>query len=1148
MNSAISILIHSLSFLRYGHPFTLSVVFLLCLASNIASAQFIDSLKTKKVSSFEGSHFLVGFMENETYIQPSGIRLRVMIATKQEAKITVNVPGNTPTQYVIPADQVLTLTIPSNVEMRESEKARKAAVEIASDVPVAVYAISSQYTSSDSYAIIPTTNWGQNYTVLSMPNDTYSPPGDDSLPASEMRRSEFMILAAFDGTQVQFNTPVHTEAGRLANTWNTVILNKGECYLVKAAPTRRLTGDLSGTLVRANRPIAVLSGHVRSSIPQPVGANLDSKDHLAEWLIPDQALSTEYISVPFNVSAQRNIGDYFKIVATQPNTTVFLRTERADLNYTLANAGEVLTLTGVNSPAWWVSNKPISIGQFMYTSSIGFSTDYDPAFSILPPADKFVTRCLFQTPSNASDPSFASQFQTHYVNVICDSTARYSIRLDGKLLSAGVAPEILTQKFRSSPFFWAQVPLKPGKHELECDSGTFSGTLYGMGYTDSYAHSLGFSTLPASTDTLAPAVEVSENCGDIQGVAREVVNAVSSGLAFAVVERDSTINYTASFTDIRANPNQISFNALVEDKQKDAQLFISTRDRAGNGRLYRFYYRPPKLNITTDVTIVAQTEQDSICRRVFVQPVTSRDSFTIQSVRLARGDSHFAVYSPRQFPLTITSITGIDLQFCFAGRGNGGLFLRDTILIDLGCGIIYRVPVVASTPTSSLVVTDVDFGDVRVGDSICKEVIITNKGTRTAVVRSATLNALFPGLRIIPVTPLSVSLATGDSATFRVCYQPQDTGFVQRFAVCENSLGLDARGRITGRGINTILSAVGIDFGKRRIENNADSTYIIRNDGNMPAVLRYVSQSANSQNFLHSSITTQTLILQPKSQVRLVIRFRPFTTQQYASTLLFNEEWQGGAVKQLTISFTGQGILPALTTRDVAFDSVRIGSNATRTQATVYSVGTQPLTIYSLDITGADATSFSINPVDKRSRLIEVGDSLVIPILFSPKRIGDHSARIEVQSDAQIIALPKLSLVQLTGIGKDTLKKVDPIDTTTKPKNDTLNMRGTMTAPATVLSCTPVQVTVRFRNIGTNDLRISRATVTSSLGGDSTFNNLPPLTSLKKGEDFTHVFTLQPPLTSGRIRCSFLANDTVRFDTTISIRVIVPRLRTSLQN
>lgn len=1105
----------------------------------ICYSQFDDSLQTRKVSSFEGVDFLVGYMQNENLIQDSGIRLRLIIAASLPANVVITYPNGSPTPYKVAANQILNIVVPSNFEMRESEKAKKSLVAVSSDVPIAVYAFSSQKTTSDSYAVIPTNNWGKNYTVLSMPNDTYGMNGMDDLPPTEVRQSEFLIMAAFDGTKVDFKPAAPTEAGKPAGVWQSITLNKGECYLVKAIPSVSKEYDLTASQVRSDLPIAVISGHARSALPQTLPSTNDSKDHLAEWLIPDEALGTEYISVPFKTPSVAQIGDFFRVVALYPNTQLLVRTERQDLTYTLAKVGDIVNVRNLNSPAWWTADKPFTLGQYMYTGPVAGSDDFDPALAVIPPTDKFVTRSLFQTPFNTSEPNFASQYRYHYVNVICDEKARISLKLDGVNVADKIAPELLTQKHRSSNFFWAQLKIDPGKHELRCDSGVFSGTLYGMGNLDSYAHPLGFSVIPNMRDTNAPVFTVQELCGELNGKVDEVINAATSSFAYVIVDADSTQNYSFTVSNMRNNPNSVTFSAKPTDPFQDGKIFIVARDRAGNGRQYRYYYKAPRFTRTQQITLQALTEKDSLCARLYLQCPGALDSLTVYSIRLARNDQYLKVWSPQTPPFMIRPKGGVDFYVCFTPRGEGGLRIDDTVLIDIGCSRIIRVPVKVTSPTSSIMVRDVEFGDVLTGDTLCKEMTIINNGSRTVILQRGDFIQPAGMYKLDTAGFFPKTLKSGDSVRLRVCFTPVDTGNANRAVLFGNSLNVLVVGNIFGRGVKPIIEVQGIDYAKRRLGVNTDLDVVIKNSGNAAATLDFLSQDGDSGDFLHSIRKNKPFVLAGGAEVRYPVRFRASQVKNYSSGLHFSTTWR--LQKEVVAELQGEGSLPTITTQNVWFDTINVGSVKTIRQVLLHAGGNEDLTIDTIRVIGKDIASFAIKKLKGGYSQLPSGSVDSVALDFTPKRKGEHIMQFVITHDANPVYMRSNDTVIIRGWARDTTKSGGGgTDTTITPKSDTLGAAISIDTDPQPYACEDAIINMRIRNTGTNDLNIQQVSLNSVLHGDTTFDlrSVFP-TKLQKGSAAaTATLRIPPPLSAGQLRFTLKANDTVQKVQTVSVTPI----------
>ncbi len=1115
-------------------------LFLLCTVG--ASAQYTDTLKAGRLSSFEGYHFYVAYMQNDNIIQPAGTRLRLMMCTAYAANVSVRFRSDSTVTYKLSANSAITVQTPSSLEIRSDEKILDSVVEVSSDVPIAVYAMSSQPYSSDSYSVIPVSNWGTQYTIQSMANDAYGVGNDSNaivLP-DEIRQSEFLVIAAYDSTVVEYNLTYQSQNGSSARQWHSVTLKKGQCYMVKAAPIKPLAGDLTGSVVRANYPFAVISGHARSAMPQGLTNVTDSKDHLADWLIPDETLGMSYLSTPFFTDARLPVGDILRVVATKPQTHLIVYTERQDLFYTLNNPGDIQTIKGVDSPAWIQADAPVSVAQYMLTGWVGGSISYDPAMVIVPPSTKFVSRSVFMVPSNLPQPFWATQFQHHYVNIICDSLARYSLTLDGVNIGKSIAPELLLQKFRSSPYFWCRIELQPGKHDLSCDTMGFSGTLYGMGNTDSYAHALGFSMMPDTKDTIAPTFSVSSSCGVLHGNVNEHVDIWASSLAFVTIDADSTKNYSFQCGSVAQHPNTVSFVATPIDPSKDAQIFITARDLAGNGNRYRYYYRAPRFTQPAGVTLAAKTENDSLCVRVYVQSPTYIDTLHIISAHLSGTHSEFHLFAPSSYPITVLPKTGVDFQLCFTPHGQSGMKITDTVYVDLGCGVQARIPVKATSPISSLFVSSIDYGDVMALDSVCAQITVLNTGSRDATISKVYLDraeaTLFTG-------DLSVFLATlkpGDSLQTTVCFRPLDTMNLKRALVFENSLGVNVEGEIVGRGVRAIVHDTGYDFSSLRIGTYKDSLIVLRNTGNIAAQLQYKNQIGDSQVFLHSLASIKTLTIAPGDSVTFGVRFYPLTEGSYTSDVLLGVN--DPLFPTTTVRCFGKGTVPALTTKDVWMDTVNLGSSKSLRPAIVYSHGSEQLSIDTIQLSGSDASAFVLQPSECGSQRVAIGDSAWLNVQFVPSHVGLHQAQLTIIHDANKSYFRSNAVVQLRGWGRDTLRNDTTHQDTTK--HDTLapSMRVQIRTLSAVCDSLPFTVDV-FNNDSVATLVITSYRAVCSASGDSVIQRSGPISVLPlRSYGWGGVWL--PPLSNGtltvHVQCGKWS-----LDTTIQLRALPRSMRVS---
>ncbi len=1074
-------------------------------------AQVLDTLPRSRPNRAEGTHFFVGFMQNEITIQESGLRLRVLIATAYPNRVIIRYPDGSERAYTLQAHEVLPIVLPDTLEIRLSERPLHRAVEVIAELPISVFAMSSQYTSSDSYTALPIDLWGTEYVVLSLPNDTYGDGYGTPVDPADIRQSEFMIIAQENGTQVEFHPTVPTEGGRAAGQWHTVVLNRGECFLVKAAPSQQNTGDLSGTMIRSSKPIGVLSGHVRASVPIGLLPMLDSKDHLVEMLLPNALLGSSYVTVPFATGGRLPIGDYLRAVAIYPDTRITIYTEREDLQRVLAQPGDTLTLPSVNSPTWWYANKPFALVQLMTTGSVANSITFDPSMVIAPPIGRYVSRCVIQTPANLNDATFSRQFDRHWINIICDENARLSLKLDGEIITQRIAPELATQKFRSSGMFWAQIPLSPGIHVLTADSGVFTGVVYGMGYTDSYAHPIGFAS-SSGRDTIVPTLMVHDSCGSLMGSAYD---GGGSGIAYTVVDPDSTRNYDFRIT--KTNGIE-TFQAVLIDPFRDATIAIIARDNAGNGVRYRYRYTAPTIDVVPrPLRFQVQVPLQEQCLDATLRNYSFRDTLVIYRIQIANRDGTFRL-NQLNWPVLCPPRREVKVTVCFEPSRVGTF--QDTILWDLGCGRIYRQAVEAKVVQASIETGDLDFGDVFVGDTVCKVLVLWNTGTVPT-----TVTQLIPLQHrtafVLDSSALPTQIQPGDSLLVRICFVPSDTGNFQTELVISNDNALKISATLRGRGIRARLQAVSLDCGARRIGVRFDTAARIINQGTADARLRYRGQQGDSSAFLHSFLIGDTMFISRGGQRAIPIRFAPVEVGELSSTLQFNVD--DGSSLELVLR--GRGTLPTVAMHDTTIGPVNVGDRRMFTVTVLSAGGTEALTVDSLWIGGPDRDAFMFESLPPFPINVQPGERVFLPVWFQPRRVGIHEALIVARHDAQPNFLRTIASAHLWGIAiEDDTSSGGPTDTTGTA--DTSAFRLDVEYDPTPFQCNALDVLLILTNTGTTSLRMSEAGWSDQRG--NVVNILPLLPAVIQPREVIRSRVIIPsPQMNRDITIRVVANDSL---------------------
>ncbi|HEY8430666.1 MAG TPA: IgGFc-binding protein [Sandaracinaceae bacterium] len=184
--------------------------------------------------------------------------------------------------------------------------------------------------------------------------------------------------------------------------------------------------DPTGTRIRADKPIAVFSGHVCAYVPFQTPAC----DHLEAQLAPVRTWGRKYETMPMGDPGVTT-GNLIRVVAVEDGTRVTFEPPVGTVREIALDAMEYgeLTITG---PVSIESNEPVQVAQFLLGMNI---TDPprdrgDPSQTMLVPAEQFRTDYVFVTPSSYAETPTGRAY------VLVSRVPGTPIELDGTELEA----------------------------------------------------------------------------------------------------------------------------------------------------------------------------------------------------------------------------------------------------------------------------------------------------------------------------------------------------------------------------------------------------------------------------------------------------------------------------------------------------------------------------------------------------------------------------------------------------------------------------------------------------------------------------------------------------------------------------------------
>lgn len=947
-------------------------------------------------SNAEGTHFIVGFMQNETGVCSKASIYRVIsIASRFQTEVTIRFPDRSIVKKTVPPFQVFEQRVPEYFECF-GEGVFDLGIEITSTEPISVYCYNSRYLTSDGYLALPISSWGTQYVSANYYLDHYTPSDSSEdyfqyLCDKAPRGGEFAVIASQE-TVVSVYPKTKTAGGQPAGAMFQRVLQKGDILQVQDGGTVRGATDLTGSVIIADKPVGVLSGHVRAGIP----IQFDTKDHLIEMIPPREMLSTEHVLIPFG---QRNAGDIVRVISSEPGET----------NVSLSVGGvevETFALSGMgewgeyqmDQPTVITSDKPVLVTQ--YSKSSGADTananrpprtpmvhPFDPDMMVITPTDQYVNAAVFQTLPNkaSSDPRAVNQFDAHYLTVVAEQESFASIRLNDMRLADQLGFVTGTVEGAAQPYRWATVRIGDGQTHVLTSDGLFTGFVYGVGEYDSYAWPIGSGMRRLQqTDDNAPTITAVQQCdrfavrvadsGMTQSGLRKVwmVDSASSNVSFqgsllvhgddynnaTVATIDPTIPGTAQIVAEDLQGNLDTFNlrlpVIAPIFSSDSLLFSDV---------------PPGILAMRDLTLWNHTGQPM--RIDSVALITNREF--ILAVRYQGA----VVETEGGLPITVTFKSDEVQNF------------TDTLLVGANCRV-YRIPVAAQMPFPQIATEDLEYYGVRAGRAKTMRLRVWNPGVSTLKIDSVVMG---PGVfSNMTGNNTPFLLEAGKDSSFQIRFIPPATGDFTGAVTFHSTAGI-AIARLHGVGLYPKLSIGGWDFGKIQVGDTGMTRLPIINSGTDTAFITGIAVADPIAFPVPQPNFRDTLLVGDTTWA--TVAFVPAAETGYRSAVFVNNE--DGL--EATNTLLGSGYLLSAVIEGYDWKQRWVGS-VHDTVVMLRNTGREPITISKVWIDAGDVGDFEAEPLPAPITLA-VGDTAPVLVRFSPLVAGHRESVIAAETDSR---------------------------------------------------------------------------------------------------------------------------------------------------
>jgi len=457
----------------------------------------------------------------------------------------------------------------------QTETVAEQSIHISTDHEVTVYVANQAPLTSEAFLVLPTDALAEDYVVASYKSDIdWIGP---TTPSSNSTPSQFCVVATEDGTDVTLLPTAATFKSPNLEP-QTIRLNKGQVYLVQVDPRVTSRSDLTGSLVRASKPVAVFGGHQRAIVPLEQKKMLASRDCLIEQMNPIRTWGKSAYATPLAWSSNevRTGENLYRVIAAFDSTKVFIDgVQVAEIHAHSYYEGQLTAAMEL------LTSKPSMVALLKKTSSasgVGLSNDGDPFMMLVPPAEQFMDKYRFVSIqayryvliNNKPEP-VSTVYTEQWLNVVIPTAAVPSLVLDGNPVNSRDFQQIGTTRFS-----YAQLRVTDGVHEASADE-PFGIYVYGYGEANSYGYIGGMAFRPL--DVKPPVIYGTHQCGVFEGIAAD--SSIGDTRIHSVqIVAGSEQNVNVSIAPYTPPAASVQFSATLIDPYADGSFILEAVDNA----------------------------------------------------------------------------------------------------------------------------------------------------------------------------------------------------------------------------------------------------------------------------------------------------------------------------------------------------------------------------------------------------------------------------------------------------------------------------------------------------------------------------------------------------------------------------------------
>lgn len=742
-------------------------LFLLCVFVLFTISLTLQGQQNSQSDIVTGRHFTFAFphcAKEQTEGTRGSATFEIWVSSEKNTTVYVSTKSHGSFQTKVIANKVSKIPLNDSYMNTKNEIIQNLGIELTSDEPVSVTAFISYRWSGEAFKVIPTHSLGTRYRTLNLYQDE----------TDEIKPSQIVLVATEDKTFVKI-TPTFNTSSTQKGKIGVIALDKGQTYLIhneKKASYTHIGGDLTGTLIEADKPIAVISGHTKGSFPryskQMLGrpANF-MRNTLVEMMLPENMLGTEYISAPIKYQNRYvknidpdDIGDMIRFVATVDGTIVTQMrqdgTGYKPISKTL-KAGEYHEITNMEIAAAYKSNFPVLVGQYgkawrnqYITSETKADNTQNPSRNgsgmllTLTPFDKWYSHSIFYSPTGIDNFIYLT-FRTK------DSAL---IILDDSLICKKYRKDIV--QITGTPYSYLATQIANGKHSIK--GAKFAAYSYGNWDYSKDGFAYGYPTAHRYNKLCDDSIyiQIQDSCGSVKGNVSIISKDMCSGIHSVSFIEDTSYNFRFKQNAIEPKLTTAKFELSAIERLKPAKAMIEVITLSGKKYIHWIDYK----DLCSDEIVSYTFPKDTTC-----------GTFTTV-VKVSPDDDNGAVIdtietSIDNYTYKVSNISDKEVGYKVTVK-QPDYEAKATITVKTKRGF-YSTKEYKYVPKKlHLDNMELYLGKIKIGDKACKPIVLRNNSNDTMIVIISDLN-MNKVFSIEGVSAIPVIIPAKDSFTYRIC-------------------------------------------------------------------------------------------------------------------------------------------------------------------------------------------------------------------------------------------------------------------------------------------------------------------------------------------------------------------------------------------